>query len=104
MAQMDRRLLLHEQLCEILGSRNVYFQPKPNTQMVYPAIVYQNDYGDTKFAGNKPYGHIKRYQVTTINRDPDDPVYDKVAALPMCLFERFFVADDLNHNVFKIYF
>ena len=37
---MDRRLLFHEVLCEVLGSRNVYFQPPESVKMCYPAIVY----------------------------------------------------------------
>ena len=32
---MDRRLKLHEELCDILGSRNVYFQPPETVKMKY---------------------------------------------------------------------
>jgi hypothetical protein len=44
-----------------------------------------------------------RYQVTLIDRNPDNPVRDTIAALPMTLYQRFFVADNLNHDVFYIY-
>lgn len=83
---------------------NVYFQPPANVQMVYPCIVYQRDYGDTKFAGNEPYSYTTRYQVTVIDRNPDSDIPSKVAQLPMCTYSRFFVADDLNHDVFSLFF
>lgn len=95
---------LHKLLKETLGSDNVYFQPPPNVQMKYPAIVYNRDYEETRFAGNKPYMREKRYQVTVIDRDPDSLIPDRVAELPMCTFNRFFAADNLNHDVFTLYF
>lgn len=82
----------------------VYFQPPENIEMEYPCIVYERDDADTQFAGNKPYSYTKRYQVTIIDQDPDSPIPGKVAALPMCRFNRFFVADNLNHDVYNLYF
>lgn len=72
--------------------------------MRYPAIVYQRDDADTSFAGNKPYLNVKRYQVTVIEEDPDGVIADKIAYLPQCSFNRHFVADGLNHDVFTLYF
>lgn len=83
---------------------NVYFQPPENLQMVYPCIVYQRDDLRTKFANNVPYGAVQRYQVTVIDRSPDSPIISKVAALPRCVFNRFFVAEGLNHDVYTLYF
>jgi hypothetical protein len=101
---MDRRLELHELLVDLLGSRSVYFQPPNNTQIQFPCIVYQRDAAETKFAGNLPYLYQKRYSVTVIDRDPDSPIPDRIAALPMCSFNRFFTADGLNHDVFTLFF
>lgn len=72
--------------------------------MQYPAIVYHRDGADTEFADGAPYRYCKRYQVTVIDRDPDSQVPDKVAGLPQCLMVRFFVVDNLNHDVFTLYF
>jgi len=73
--------------------------------MQYPCIVYQRDSAHTEFAGNKPYSYTQRYQLTHISRDPaDGDTLAKIAALPMTLYNRFFVADDLNHDVFELYF
>jgi hypothetical protein len=88
----------------LLGTDKVYFQPPNNVAMVYPCIVYQRDYGDTMFAGNKPYVHTVRYQVTVIAKDPDNVIQSKVAQLPMCLRVQFFTANNLNHDVFTLYY
>jgi len=72
--------------------------------MNYPAIVYQRDDVDTVFAGNLPYRHTKRYEVTVIDRDPDSPIPDRIAALPLSSFNRHFVTENLNHDVYTLYF
>jgi len=101
---MGQRANLQEILKEILGSDNVYFQPPPNVSMEYPCIVYQRDYEQTIFAGDKPYARKKRYQVTVIDRDPDSVIPDKIADLPLSSFDRFYTAENLNHDVFKLFF
>jgi hypothetical protein len=100
---MAPRLELQTKLEEILGSQNVYFQPPANVQMQYPCIVYSRDNSDATFAGNELYRYVKKYQVTHISRDPDSSIPDQVAALPMCTFNRFYTADNLNHDVFYLY-
>lgn len=72
--------------------------------MAYPCIVYQRDAADTKFAGNKPYSFIQRYQVTLIDPNPDTSLLAKIAALPMCVYNRGFATSGLNHDVFVLYF
>jgi hypothetical protein len=42
--------------------------------------------------------------VTVIDEDPDSPTVGKAAALAACRFDRHFEADNLNHDVFSIYF
>lgn len=104
MFTMAPRVELQAVLETIAGNSNVYFQPPANVQMEYPAIVYKRQNADTEFAGNAPYKYMKRYQVTVIDRNPDSSVPDKVAALPTCVFDRHFVANNLNHDVFNLYF
>lgn len=82
----------------------VYFQPPSNVQMVYPCILFKRDGAVTRFAGNLPYRYTKRYLVTYISRDPKSEVPDKIAALPLCTFDRHYAADDLNHDVFRLFF
>jgi hypothetical protein len=83
---------------------NVYFQAPPDVQMVYPAIRYERTRADSAFANNALYRGTKQYQLVLISRSPDNPAFDLIMALPMCSHERFYVADNLNHDVFNIYF
>lgn len=101
---MAPRLELQALLVSLLGSNNVYFQPPPSLNMSYPCIVYKRDYQDSDFANNKPYKHKKRYLVTVIDRDPDSDIPDKIRELPMCVYDRFYTADNLNHDVFNLFF
>lgn len=100
---MDR-LRLQSLLESVLGSENVYFQPPPTLQMAYPCIVYKRDYAVTEFADDNPYRYTKRYQVTCIDRNPDSDIPDKLARVRMSTFNRHYVANNLNHDVFNIYF
>lgn len=101
---MDRRLQLQALLEELLGSDEVHFQPPENLSMNYPAIIYERDFAEVSHADNAPYRHKKRYQVTIIDRDPDSPYPDAVANLPMCTFSRHFKADNLNHDIYSLYY
>lgn len=94
------------QLQELLETftPNVYFQPPTNLKLEYPCIVYKRDLSDTKFADDLPYNSTIRYMVTIIDRDPDSEIPSKVASMPMSLFNRFFTADNLNHDVYNVYF
>jgi hypothetical protein len=104
MAPSPRRLELQTTLEAVLGSPNVYFQPPTNVQMQFPCIIYRQDAAITRFADNKPFRYSKRYQVTVVDSDPDSQIPDKIAELPTTTFNRFFIADNLNHYVFNVYF
>jgi hypothetical protein len=99
------RIELQAVLTALLPSgKKAYFQPAENVRMEYPCIVYKRDYADIQYANNAPYRHLKRYQVTVIDSDPDSEIPDKVKELPLTEFQRFFVANQLNHDVYNIYF
>lgn len=99
---MAPRLQLHQLLKTIVD--NVYFQPPTNVQLVYPCIIYKRDFALTEFADDKPYNFALRYMIMVIDQDPDSEIPKKVAALPMCVFNRFYTADNLNHDVYNVYF
>lgn len=100
----NRRRKLHQILTDILGSKNVYFQPPETVKLKYPCIIYHEDYIDTTYADNIPYLHKKRYSITVIDRDPESVIKDKISDLQACLFERHFTVDNLYHTVFNITF
>ena len=101
---MDKRLKLHDILCEILGSSNVYYQPPASIQMEYPAIKYsRNNIGNT-FADDSVYMQTHEYQITVIDEDPDSEIVNFMSTLPMCKFVQHYEADNLNHDVFTLHF
>ena len=101
---MGQRSALHSLLVSLLGSEAVYFQPPENLKMTYPCIIYRRNKIETSFADNNPYSLTKRYQVMVVDRNPDSDIPDKIAQLPMTIFDRHYVAENLNHDVFNIYF
>lgn len=99
---MGTRLQLHSLLEGI--TPNVYFQPPPGLSLEYPCIVYRRDTADTIHADNAPYSITKRYLVTVMDRNPDSAIPDGVAALPWCIHNRYYAKNQLNHDVYMLYF
>lgn len=102
---MNNRLELQSLLEGLLGSRNVYFQPPESVKLQYPCIIYSRGVVETTtFANDKPYTQRIRYSVTIIDKNPDSEIPKKIAALPMCLYERHFTSDNLNHEIYNLYY
>lgn len=102
---MASRLELHEELCELLGSRNVYFQPPESIKLVYPCIVYNLSGIDQLKADDRSYKTNKQYDITIIDYDPDSEFLDKILErFVNCSFDRQFISGNLNHWVFTLYY
>lgn len=99
---MGSRLGLQDLLETLVD--NVYFQPPESLKLSYPCIVYSRSDMDTKFADDIPYAHSKQYQLIVIDKDPDSSIPVKVALLPMCTFDRHYTANNLNHDIFDLYY
>lgn len=100
---MANRLELHEVLCELLTSKNVYFQPPESVKMQYRAIVYRIKDVNIDHADNFMYRKHNVYEITLIDKDPDSIYVEKLIRLPYCSFDRFYIADNLNHWTFTLY-
>ena len=101
---MASRLNLQTELETILGSRNVYYQPPESVKMKYPAIVYSRQNIDNIFADDTVYTQNHAYELTVIDPNPDSEIVMKVSRLPACTFDRHSTADNLNHDVFRLYY
>lgn len=89
---------------ELLGSRNVYYQPPASVTMKYPAIIYSRKRIGNRHAANRVYTQNTAYEVTVVDKNPDSEFVKKVSMLPFCAFDRHYVSDNLNHDVFTLYF
>ncbi len=101
---MGSRLKLQSELEKILGSRNVYFQPPSSLKIKYPAIVYSRNSIDNNFANNSVYKQDMSYMLTVIYTDPDSEIPINISKMKKCRFDRHYTADNLNHDVFTLYY
>ena len=101
---MNRRLELHVLLCEILGGRSVYFQPPESVKMEYPAIVYSRNRIDIKHADDDSYMQKTSYSITVIDKNPDSDIVPRMSKIPQCRFDRHYVSENLNHDIFTIFY
>ena len=72
--------------------------------MNYPAIVYARKTIDNSYANNSVYKQNYAYEITVIDKNPDSEIVNKVSKLPTCRFDRHFKSDNLNHDVFTLYY
>ena len=72
--------------------------------MNYPAIVYARKTIDNSYANNSVYKQNYAYEITVIDKNPDSEIVNKISKLPTCRFDRHFKSDNLNHDVFTLYY
>jgi hypothetical protein len=101
---MANRLNLQTLLETILGSSNVYFQPPASVHMDYPAIVYSRKKIDNSHANNQVYKQDYAYELTVIDKNPDSEIVKKISKLPNTSYDRSYKTDNLNHDVFTLYY
>lgn len=102
---MASRLNLHEELCTILGSRNVYFQPPASLLMNYDAIRYSLSGKDLKRADNRIYTNTNEYECIFITRDSDSKIPDVILEhFEMCSLGKPYTTDNLYHFPITIYY
>lgn len=96
---------MHEELCEILGSRYVYFSPPESIKLTYPCIVYTLAGVNKQNANNSAYRSTRRYELTVIDKNPDSEIFNDILThFSMCSFDRNFKSNNLNHNVLTLYY
>jgi hypothetical protein len=99
---VGKRSDLHDKLLSICN--NVYFQPPESLKLIYPCIKYKIEKLDSRYANDKKYSHLTRYQIMVIDRDPDSTLPSVVHELPFCNHDRNYISDGLNHSVFELYY
>lgn len=101
---MGSRLELHEILCGVLNSRSCYFQPPSSVRMQYPAIRYSIKDVEKRSADDIAYRKLPCYELILIDKNPDSEFIEKLLDLPYCSYDRHYESDNLNHDVFTLYF
>lgn len=115
---MERRSdLLIQELKDLLGTDEVYFQPSADagngadeayifTGIDYPCFIMERTTAYQPRADDRNYLFRPGYQVTYINRDEPDPEMLEIVMKHFvhCQYDRHFVSDNLHHDVFMIYY
>lgn len=102
---MAKRSQLHEQLCQLLGSRHVYFQPPESVKLSYPCIIYSLAGSDVDYADNCTYSYTNQYDILLITKDAESALTKTLAmAFPMIRHSRHFISDNLQHDSYTLYY
>ncbi len=115
---MGRRSdLLIQELKDLLGTDEVYFQPSYDagigegepyifTGINYPCFIMERTTAYQPRANDRNYFFQPGYQVTYINRDEPDPeiIQSVMRKFPYCYYQNHFISDNLHHDVFTIYY
>ena len=72
--------------------------------MEYPCIRYSKSDIESKHADNMKYSNVNRYEITVISKKPDHAVISMILDLPLTSYDRYYVADNLNHDVINLYY
>ena len=101
---MASRLELHEQLCTLLGNRNVYFQPPEGTKIYYPCVIYERARLNSRYANDGIYLGRKQYTLILVYEDPDSELPDKLlSGFSLISHDRASQADNLYHDAYELY-
>lgn len=102
---MASRLYLHEEFCELLETRNAYYQPPEGLKMQYPAIRYSDSGIDTMYADNRAYRNTRRYDGVVIDPNPDSSIPEMMLdRFKMCNFSKGYAVNNLTHFPFTLYY
>ena len=100
-----KRLEFHEELCTLLGSRNVYFQPPASIKLHYPCIVYKPGLDFSAHADNCSYINCDCYQVQIIAKDPTFELFETFTSKWQYVRPEVpFTADNMNHHNYTVYY
>lgn len=94
---------LQKLLERLLNSRDVYSKPPSSNKLGYPCIIFQKDGENVKFADDSRFVYYNRYSLIVVSREATPKVCDDIANLPLCSFLKRYVADNLYHNVYQLY-
>jgi len=83
---------------------NVYYQPPSSISIRYPSIVYSKRGVKNLKANNMNHVQRQAYSVTVMDKNPDSPIAAALHNLPYCTYDRSYVNEGLNHDVFVIYY
>ena len=103
--EKTKRIQLQNELEDVLGSKNVYFQPPESMKLQYPCIIYFKTNVPLRYANNKVYHMKQGYTVTVVDKDPDSEIpFDITKHFEYCRIDSFYKSENLNHTKLTLYY
>ena len=100
---MGTRVDLHKELLTM--APYAYYNPPSSCKMSYPCFRYTLSGIDTIYADNQSYKNHINYSITYISNDiADDKMLEVLGHFQYCRFDRHYVADNLHHYVFELFY
>ena len=91
---------------ESTNTGKVYFQPPSSVQLNYPCWVVERTTAYQPKANDKTYLFRPGYKCMFMNREEPDP--EILRMIPQryerCKYQNHYVADNVHHDVFLIYY
>ena len=101
---MKTRAEVQKLLEEVLGSKNVYFQPPPNTSIKYPCFVFKFNKFHRRNADNTPYILTGCWEVHHMYKSVNNDLKEKMLFIaPWVEYDRRIVADGVYNDYYTIY-
>ena len=101
----ERRIELQHIFEDILGSKNVYFQPPETQKLKYPCILYFKSNARAWFADDIKYIRRQGYTVTLVEYDPDSDLEERISeALTFTRTDSYYRSEGLNHTKLTIFY
>ena len=101
---MSSRLNLQSKLEELIGNRNVYYNPPENLVMKYPCIRYSKQSINTRYADDKKYSKMNCYELIVITKQADPEVVDAILELRYSSLGTPYKAENLHHYPITLYY
>ena len=100
---MDQRLLFHSKLSSVLPGVALFFSKPPDTELVYPCVIYTRSRAKALHANGKKYSVRPMFTCVLMTNLPDDHLFNILENMSLSTHDRSYLSDDINHDVFTIY-
>lgn len=84
----------------------VYYQPPGSSKMEYPCIRINRSTVNSTYANGKRYNSRQSYDLMLISKSIEDEIASKILTRfeNLCRVDREYIADNLYHKTFKLYY
>ena len=101
----SKRLLLQTKLEELLGNRNVYYQPSESINIRYPCIIYSLNPSYSAKADNQTYIYHYRFHLQHIFKDLTNSLIGEIPSqFRYSSFDNRNIVDSLYHDEYTVFF